>query len=156
MSVSGDDSPGRVEQAIILTSWLPGTCRSEAELTGGWGAGPDAPSSPRIHIPSLPPGSLVCPLTLLNYPQRWGNLAGATVRHQRRCISAVAARPLLPPLLPCPWQWLLVERTGKGALGCSQGGLDSDQTFRGPRQSPATVRRSRGWASISAVPRAAE
>ena len=84
MSVSGDDSPGRVEQAIILISWLPGTSRSEAELTGGWGAGPDAPSSPRIHIPSLPPGSLVCPLTLLNDPQRSGELSGG------RCATSEA------------------------------------------------------------------
>lgn len=38
MSVLGDCSPGRAEQAIILASRLPGTSRSGPELTG-WGGG---------------------------------------------------------------------------------------------------------------------
>lgn len=39
-------------------------------------------------------------------------------------------------------------------MGYSQGGLTSNQNFRGPWQSPVIVLRPRDWASISAVPTA--
>lgn len=50
MSVSGDGSPGRAEQAIILAFHLPGTPGSAPELTGQGGV---HLSSPRMLIPSL-------------------------------------------------------------------------------------------------------
>ena len=55
-----------------------------------------------------------------------------------------ATAPCLPP---CPWRWLLVQRTGKGTLGRSQGGLTSNQNFKGPQGRLVTM-----WGPRTRVP----
>ena len=142
-----------LSRPFILASWPPETFRGGG---GGRAGSPDAPSSWRIHIPSFLSASLFCLPGLLNPTHRgWGKQGGGhwTTSEGLYFSWLQSHCSLLPPSSPpCPWHWLLVQRTWKGALGCSQGGLTSNQNFGVPRQSPATELRLRGQPSVQAVP----
>lgn len=61
MSVSGDGSPGRAEQAIILAFRLPGTSGSAPELTGQGGGCTLLPKDAHPFPPTRQPPALIKP-----------------------------------------------------------------------------------------------
>lgn len=113
----------QLNKSFILVSWSPGVIRPGADLA--WGQGQDLPIPPipweDLHV--LHPRQLVLPAwPYLSY--LWGG--GYTDRQSSlregcasACYKAIAFLSL--PYPSCPWHWLLLQKTEKGALGCSQG-----------------------------------